>query len=68
MNLKIYQKFYTKCLFIDNKIQNYIEAYDNFKKICPNIKFILNEYETTKIKSIIGGGINNLSLEELCLN
>ena len=32
MNLKIYQKYYIKCLFIDNKLKNYSECISEFKK------------------------------------
>ena len=41
--------------------KNLIESYENFTKDFPNIKFILNENE-------IDGGVNNLTLEELCLS
>ena len=67
MNLKIYQKFYTRCLYVDNKIKNYTEAIEIFQKKFPNIDFILSEMDCLKIKSNLSGTINNLSLEELCL-
>jgi hypothetical protein len=68
MKLKIYQKYYIKCLFIDNKIQNYIESFKNFTDKFTNIEFILTEDDVNKIKSNLGGSVYNLSLEELCIS
>ena len=68
MNLKLYQKFYTRCLYLDNKIKNYTEAIEIFQKKFPKIDYILTEMDCLKIKSHLSGSINNLSLEDLCLN
>ena len=65
MKLRLYQKYYIKCLFLENKIHNYLDALEKF-----NVRFkenlILNEENIRKIKNEIFGGVNNLTLEELC--
>lgn len=65
VKLRLYQKYYIKCLFLDNKIHNYTDAIEQlsfrFKE-----KFILYEDYIRKIKNEIFGGVNNLSIEELC--
>ena len=68
MNLKLYQKFYARCLYLDNKIKNYSEAIEIFQKKFPNIDYLLTEMDCLKIKYNLSGSINNLSLEDLCLN
>ena len=66
MNLKIYQRFYIQSLFIDNKVQNYVEAKNNFTNKFNNINFLLNEDNIRKIKNSILGGVNNYRIEDLC--
>lgn len=65
MELRLYQTYYIKCLIIDNKIRDYTDAnekfYIRFKK-----KLILNEEYFRKIKYNILGGVNNMSLEDIC--
>ena len=66
MNLKIYQRFYIQSLFIGNKVQNYVEAKNNFTNKFNNINFLLNEDNIRKIKNSILGGVNNYGFEDLC--
>ena len=51
MNLKIYQKYSIKYLFLDNKAYNYSECVLKFQKKFGNIEFLLSEDITKKIKT-----------------
>lgn len=66
MNLYIYQKYYIKYLFEDNKIQNYEEEVSNFNIKFISIKFQISENVVKNLKRSIIGGVNNLTIEELC--
>lgn len=65
MDIKLYQKFYVKCLFIDNKCNNYTEVITNFKEKFKNIKFILTEEIVKKIKANTIGGIKNATIKDI---
>ena len=66
MNLYIYQKYYIKYLFEDNKIQNYEEEVSNFNIKFISIKFQISENVVKNLKRSIIGGVNNLTIEEFC--
>ena len=44
MKIKLLQKYYIQCLFIDNKVSNYTESAIEFKKKFENIPFLLTKY------------------------
>ena len=66
MNLWIHQKYYIKCLYMDNKVQNFIDCKDKFNIRFSNIKFILTEECVRKIKNSTLGTLNNCNIEEIC--
>ena len=43
MELTIYQKFFIKCLIMENKVHNYVEALESFKTRFLNIQFLISE-------------------------
>ena len=62
-NLYVFQRFYIKCLFEDNKMNN-AEAKAAFINRFKDIDFKLSEYIVQNIKRDCG--VNNLTLEQLC--
>ena len=66
MNLKLYLRYFVQCLFIDNKANTYIDCNDQFKSKFNNIKFLLTEENTRKIKSNIIVSTKNLDIQEVC--
>lgn len=65
MNIWLYQKYYIKFLFIDNKVNNFVYSVGKFNIRFNNIKFILTEDYIRKINSSISGIVNNTTIEEL---
>lgn len=65
MNKIIFQKFYVKCLVLDNKITNYTDAIINFNKNFKDIKFLLSKDNINYIKYSNTDKTNNLTIEEL---
>lgn len=65
MNKIIFQKFYIKCLVLDNKITNYTDAIFNFKKDFKDINFLLTKDDVNYIKNANTENTNNLTIEEL---
>ena len=53
MKLRLLQRYYTICLFKDNKAQNFIDIVSQFKNKFTNIKFILNEETVRKMEMIL---------------
>ena len=53
MKLRLFQRYYTLCLFKDNKDQNFIDVVSQFKNKFTNIKFILNEETVRKMEMIL---------------
>lgn len=66
LNMKIYQKYYVKCLFLDKKANNYTDCVTIFKNKFKDKKFILTEVIVNKIKSAIMENYNNYTIEEIC--
>ena len=66
MKIKLLQKYYIQCLFIDNKVSNYTESVIEFKKKFENISFLLTEYNIKKIKENLKSNYKNYTLEQLC--
>ena len=64
--MKIYQKYYVKCLFLDKKVNNYNDCITIFKNKFKDKKFILTEVIVNKIKSAIMENYNNYTIEEIC--
>ena len=65
MKLRLFQGYYTLCLFKDNEAQNFIDVVSQFKNKFTNIKFILNEETVRNIKNDIKPGTRNYTLEEI---
>ena len=65
MSLKIFQKYYVKCLLIDNKANTFLECADKFKTRFSDIKFILNKENISKIKTSIHGNTKCSNIIEL---
>lgn len=65
MSLKIFQKYYIRCLIETNKISNYSEAKIIFKKQFIDIDLILTEDTIKKLISDFKGTTKNLQIEEL---
>ena len=65
MSLKIFQKYYVKCLLIDNKANTFLECADKFKTRFNDIKFILNKENISKIKTSIHGNTKYSNIIEL---
>ena len=53
MSLPIFQKYYIKCLLIDNITNTFLECEDKFKTRFKNIKFLLTDENISKIKTSI---------------
>ena len=53
MKLRLFQGYYTLCLFKDNEAQNFIDVVSQFKNKFTNIKFILNEETVRKMEMIL---------------
>ena len=66
MSIKITQKYYITCLFLDNKVSSYTECLVEFNKKFEHIKFILSEDNIKKIKNSISGNYKNYTIDELC--
>ena len=65
MKLWLNQKYYIKCLFSDNKVQNYIDCIEKFNIRFNIIQFILNEDCIRKIKASLLGTVNNKSIFDI---
>ena len=65
MKLKVFQKYYIKCLIESNKISNFTEASLQFKKNFSEIDFLLKEDIIKKMLSEYKGSTKNLNIEEL---
>ena len=50
----------------DNKITNYEEAVSKFTSRFKDIKFKITEYVVQNIERETLGGVNNMTIEELC--
>ena len=53
MSLPIFQKYYVKCLLIDNITDTFLECAGKFKTRFKNIKFLLTDENISKIKTSI---------------
>ena len=67
MNLIIFQKYYVRCLFNDNKVKNYTDCVNIFKNIFTNnnfnINFKLSENIVNKIKTEVKGTMKIILLK-----
>ena len=66
MKLWLNQKYYIKCLFSDNKVQNYVDCIEKFNIRFNNIKFVLKEECIRKIKTSVLGTVNNKTIFDIC--
>ena len=53
MDLSIYQRYFIQSLLLENKIQNYIDAFKEFKRIFDNKTFKITQDYFKKIKMIL---------------
>lgn len=65
MKLKVFQKYYIKCLIETNKISNFTEAALSFKKNFSEIDLLLKEDTIKKLFSKYKGSNKNLNIEEV---
>ena len=65
MKLKVFQKYYIKCLIESNKISNFTEASLQLKKNFSEIELLLKEDTIKKMLSEYKGSTKNLNIEEL---
>ena len=61
----IFQKYYVKCLLIDNIANTFLECDVQFKRIFKNIKYILTDENISKIKTSILGTSKYSNIIEL---
>ena len=66
MSIKIMQKYFITCLFLNNKATTYTDCAAEFNKKFEHIKFILSEDIIKKIKNSISGNYKNYTINELC--
>ena len=66
MNLKLYQRYFVQCLFLEKKANTYIDCIDQFKSKFKDCKFQLTEENVRKIKSNVLGSTRDLDIEEVC--
>ena len=65
MSLLSFQKYYVKCLLLDNIANTFLECDVQFKRIFKNIKYILTDENISKIKTSILGTSKYSNIIEL---
>ena len=65
MSLRIFQKYYVKCLLIDNITDTFLECAGKFKTRFKNIKFLLAYENISKMKTSIIGSTKYSNIIEL---
>ena len=65
LTLRIFQKYYVRCLLIDNIVNIFLECADKFKIRFKYIKFLLMDENISKIKTSISGTTKYSNIIEL---
>ena len=67
MSIRLYQKYFIKCLFLYTNINTYKDELNQFNIIFKEVKFNINENIFSKIKSSVLGSYNNKTIEDVNL-